>query len=125
MTVSGTQLASVWSRRKGVVRSARASLVLLGVLIVVTLGGCADEGPSHPTPTPNDAFVIVTPTPGTPIPQTPTPRAAQTTYVVQPGDSLSGIAAKFGLTQEELQQANNIDDPDSIYAGQELIIPAH
>jgi LysM repeat protein len=98
--------------------------LLLCLVIAAMLGGCADEGPSHPTPTPDDTLVIVTPTPGTPIPQTPTPRAAQTTYVVQPGDSLSGIAAKFGITQQELQQANNIDDPDSIYAGQELIIPA-
>lgn len=125
MTESATQPASTFSRRGGAFRRARVPLVLLVVMTVATLSGCADEGPSHPTPTPNDAFVIVTPTPGTPIPQTPTPRAAQTTYVVQPGDSLSGIATKFGITQQELQQANNIDDPDSIYAGQELIIPAH
>jgi LysM repeat protein len=102
----------------------RVFRLFVSLLLTVTLGGCANEGPSHPTPTPDDALVIVTPTPGTPIPQTPTPRSAQTTYVVQPGDSLSGIATKFGISQEELQQANNINDPDSIYAGQELIIPA-
>ena len=44
-------------------------------------------------------------------------------YVVEPGDTLSVIAERFGLTTEQLSQANNITDVDSIRPGQELIIP--
>jgi len=32
-------------------------------------------------------------------------------YIVQEGDSLWEIAARFGVTLEDLQQANNISDP--------------
>ena len=44
-------------------------------------------------------------------------------YVIQPGDSLSSIASRFGITLEELMTANNITDPNSISAGAEVIIP--
>jgi rare lipoprotein A len=42
------------------------------------------------------------------------------TYVVQPGDTLSGIAAQLGTTVEDLAAANGIADPDFLYAGQTL-----
>ncbi len=42
------------------------------------------------------------------------------TYVVQSGDTLSGIAAELGTTVEDLAAANGIADPDLIYAGQTL-----
>ena len=45
------------------------------------------------------------------------------TYVVEPGDTLSGIAAKFGTTVEDLCKLNNIENPDIIYAGQLLLLP--
>jgi len=41
-------------------------------------------------------------------------------YVVQSGDTLSGIAAELGTTVEDLAAANGIADPDLIYAGQTL-----
>jgi LysM repeat protein len=45
------------------------------------------------------------------------------TYVVQRGDTLLSIARRFGLTVKQLQQANNIANPDRIYPGQTLVIP--
>ena len=45
-----------------------------------------------------------------------------TTYVVQAGDTLSGIAARFGTTVANLVSLNNISDPNLIYVGQVLII---
>jgi len=45
------------------------------------------------------------------------------TYKIEPGDTLSGIAAKFGTTVEELCKLNDISDPDVIYAGQILYLP--
>jgi LysM repeat protein len=56
------------------------------------------------------------------------PAAAQesspTIYVVQPGDSLASIALRYGLTTAELAQANGIINPNLIYVGLKLIIPA-
>lgn len=43
-------------------------------------------------------------------------------YTVQSGDTLSGIAAKFGTTYQAIAAANGILDPDRIYAGQVLTI---
>lgn len=52
------------------------------------------------------------------------PTAGQTrTYTVQRGDTLLSIARRFGLTLKQLQQANNISNPDKIYPGQTLVIP--
>ncbi len=48
---------------------------------------------------------------------------SQSTYVVQRGEHLSQIARRFGLTWPQLAQANNIVNPDQIYAGQTLIVP--
>lgn len=45
-------------------------------------------------------------------------------YVVQPGDTVSGIAKKFGLRWIDIGAVNRLDDIDKITAGQELIIPA-
>ena len=42
--------------------------------------------------------------------------------VVEYGDTLSGIAAQFGTTVEQLVSANGICNPDLIYAGQVLKI---
>ncbi|MFD9569745.1 peptidoglycan-binding protein [Streptomyces sp. NPDC059982] len=44
-------------------------------------------------------------------------------HTVQPGDTLSGIAAKYGATVSRLQELNDIEDPDSIDVGQVLEIP--
>ena len=43
--------------------------------------------------------------------------------VVQRGDSLSGIAAEYGVTLSALIQANGITDPDTVHVGQELLVP--
>lgn len=49
---------------------------------------------------------------------------ADTTYTVQPGDTLSGIAAQYGVTVEAIMAANNIESRSVVYAGQTLIIPS-
>lgn len=46
-----------------------------------------------------------------------------TTYVVQKGDTLTGIAKKYGTTVEELVRINDIDNPDLIETGQILKVP--
>ena len=48
---------------------------------------------------------------------------ADTTYVVRPGDTLFSIASSFNTTVPAIVSANNIANPDVIYAGQVLVIP--
>ncbi len=44
-------------------------------------------------------------------------------YIVQPGDSLSSIAARFSVSLADLMSVNNITDPNQLDAGQQLVIP--
>jgi LysM repeat protein len=45
-------------------------------------------------------------------------------YVVKPGDALSKIAKKYGVTTAALMEANGIKDANRIRIGQKLAIPA-
>jgi spore coat assembly protein SafA len=48
-----------------------------------------------------------------------------TTYVVQPGDTLSGIAERFGVSLSDLEKANpQITNPDLIFPGEIIHIPS-
>jgi murein DD-endopeptidase MepM/ murein hydrolase activator NlpD len=44
-------------------------------------------------------------------------------YLVQPGDSLSSIASRFGLTLQELMDANPTIDPNTLAIGDQVLIP--
>jgi LysM repeat protein len=44
-------------------------------------------------------------------------------YRVRSGDTLSGIAQRFGTTVDALVEANGIENPDLIFPGQRLLIP--
>jgi LysM repeat protein len=54
----------------------------------------------------------------------PTTDSVTTTHVVQPGEWLSSIARQYGVDWMSIARANNITDPNTLYAGQVLIIPA-
>lgn len=45
-------------------------------------------------------------------------------HVVEPKETLTLIAARYGTTVEAIVQANGIANPDLIYVGQRLIIPS-
>ena len=49
--------------------------------------------------------------------------ASVCTYTVRSGDTLSGIAAAFGTTVQDLMARNNLVNPNYIYTGQRLIVP--
>src|SRR5436305_86317 len=89
----------------------------LAALLVVT--GCA-ENAATATLAPAPTLPVVTATPGPP--PVPTP-GQQQRYVVREGDTLSGIAARFSVSEDAILKANSISDRDRLYAGQELIIP--
>lgn len=45
-----------------------------------------------------------------------------TIYVVQSGDTLQSIAARFGVSQERIARDNMLQDPDRLIVGQALVI---
>lgn len=136
--------------RQGTAPGARRALRRVSMVIIASgllATGCFGLGRQEVTPTPSAAptptppvmLEIVTPTPGpamspgvTPTAASegnPAPEGSQTsgetpnTYVVQPGDTLYGIAAKFNVDVQALIDANKISDPNSLQAGQVLVIP--
>jgi len=78
---------------------------------------------------PNLIFVgqiITVPTgaPGPTPPPPPPPPPGGRTYIVQPGDTLSAIARRFGTTVTAILGANpQITDPNNIFPGQVITIP--
>ena len=60
----------------------------------------------------------------TPIP-TNLPRGTKIEYQVQSGDSLAYIAAKFNSTVDAIKEENDLDNENTIYVGQILIVPVN
>ena len=52
----------------------------------------------------------------------PIPKNNYSTYTVRRGDTLSGIARRFGISVNYLVSANNIQNPNLIFPGQILIV---
>ncbi|MGH9136376.1 MAG: LysM peptidoglycan-binding domain-containing protein [Acidimicrobiales bacterium] len=46
-----------------------------------------------------------------------------TTHLVRPGETLSGIASRYGVRVSELAGANGISNSNLVFAGQRLVIP--
>ena len=44
-------------------------------------------------------------------------------YTIQKGDTLWNLAKKYKTTIDTLVKLNDIEDPDSIYAGDKIMIP--
>jgi len=51
--------------------------------------------------------------------------ADASSYTIQKGDSLSKVAARAGVSVREIQELNNITDPNKIRIGQKILLPAH
>lgn len=55
---------------------------------------------------------------------TPLSTATPQSYQVQPGDNLTTIARRFGVSVEALSRANALTNPDRLRPGDVLIIPS-
>jgi LysM repeat protein len=92
----------------------------VGVLVVIALAGIrglmpatASEGAAQPP-----VRVVEART------STPPPVPGAITYVVEPGDTLSSIAATFGTTAADLLELNDLASPDRLSIGQEIAVVA-
>ena len=56
-------------------------------------------------------------------PVEPKPSNNDTVYTVVKGDTLSGIASRYGTTYQKLAEYNGIANPNLIYVGQKIKIP--
>jgi LysM repeat protein len=63
--------------------------------------------------------VVVTATATTEAPL----EAVEEVYVVQPGDTMLVIATRYNIPIDDIMRANNITNPDFVFAGQRLVIP--
>lgn len=53
----------------------------------------------------------------------PLPAQGEIVHTVQPGETLSSIARRYGTTWQAVAQANGLVNPNQIYAGQKLKVP--
>lgn len=117
---------------------ASAMLLLLGLV------GCGTQAAYVP-----EAVVILNPTPGAPsiysaqvvtapgppvapvppiaplppYPPGPPPTGCQTIHVVQPGETVSGIAVRYNVPGQAISYVNRLRNPNLIFVGQGLCIP--
>ena len=91
----------------------------VGLLLTGCAGSVLDTPTENPIPTTTPEVTIaeiVTPT--------TVPPTAPRVYIVEAGDTLSGIADRFGTTSADIIELNDLADPDSLAIGDELLVPA-
>lgn len=49
--------------------------------------------------------------------------SAGPTYIVQPGDTLSSIALRFNISQQDIIEASGVSNPDALNVGDVLVLP--
>ena len=124
-----------------VTTTAAATVAAGRTVVPVASPSPTSEGTPETTPTPSPEVATPIPTTAaettptvaptsTPVPTTvPTPVpteavSGERTHVVQPGENLFRIALHYGMTYTALAAANGIINPDLVYVGQRLTIPA-
>jgi len=106
-----------------------AVVLVIGVVVLRLILSPTSSPRSYPTLTPSPAFTprpTRTPPPTVVVSPSPTSSAispAPIVHMVQPGDTLSGIASLYGTTAEAVCAFNELTDCRVIVPGQELMIP--
>ena len=106
-------------RRLSAGASAAASALPSGVLPVASVA----PAPATTEPASASATPAATPAPTPTAAPIPSPAGSALVHVVVKGETLIGIAAKYGVTLAAIKSANAITDPSLIYVGERLVIP--
>lgn len=109
----------------------RRARVLLMVLLLALLGAACGGGggtTSEERPIGLDSDELASATVEVPVPTTPpTPTPTSTPeafiYVVRGGDTLGSIADEFGITWQEINAVNDLENPNLLNIGQQIEIP--
>ena len=100
------------------------NLITVGQRLVVPSGATAPTTPVNNTPPTAPAPTATPPAAGGGTGTwPPAPSSSSGTYIVEPGDSLLGIALRHGTTLDRLMTANGITNPNLIRIGQKLTLP--
>lgn len=91
--------------------------LLLAAALAIVFAGSAFAQSSQSGNSDGDASSPVS------IPQVPAPPKASFPYTIQPGDSLGALAARFGVTVDDLARLNHINQDTALFAGETLKIP--
>jgi lipoprotein NlpD len=106
-----------------VVGATWARPALLALLVLLATTGCSvvpkSVVPPPPTPISERSPLIL----GELREPHPEPELVSVRHTVAPGETMYRIARNYGISVEELSEANGIDDPRTLSVGQELLIP--
>lgn len=108
-----------------------SSYFILLLSFIVLLTACTPQQTELPPLTVNlTPFVTATQSPsqtpeGLVTAERPLPSPTPFTYTVQTGDTISGIALKFGVSIDDLQAANPETSPNAMSVGTVLNIPSN
>ncbi len=95
----------------------------LATALVACGGGGAKATPTPTLPPATATRVVVQQPTAAPAPSATAQVAGDNQYTVQAGDTLSSIAQQFGVTVQQIVDANAIEDQNLIVPGQTLKIP--
>ncbi|HLO29752.1 MAG TPA: LysM peptidoglycan-binding domain-containing protein, partial [Anaerolineales bacterium] len=110
-------------------------ICLLSTFYFLLVTACTSPG-TRPTPLPSTLIPFVTSTQSPPTAtlqtpeglvaaETPLPSPTPFTYTVRKGDTIGGIALKFGVSMDDLQAANPEISPNAMSIGQVIKIPSN
>jgi LysM repeat protein len=100
-----------------VVNALISALISLAIIFVVVLPAVDELRPLQPAPT------TVTMVTQAPVVGQTEPIPAPIVHVVEAGDTISGLALKYGVTAEDIAAANRLENPNFLREGNELLIP--
>ena len=130
--------AKLWTERRLTLQIPAAvkwiaPIAIAGLILWLVVDACHQESGTTAAVTPGSTSKAsrTVPATATSVPELPSvgmavaePTPPSQVYVVQSGDTLGGIAARFGCQVDAIIRANRIANPNVLSVGQQLEIPS-